>query len=200
MERLFRENHQELYPAGHHHTSGEWECQRGLRDLDELKKQQPDPFSAVSAPALVPALSHQHPHLNEKGDRLVVCQQFEASLAGVLSGDEAKDAWAATQASCEGLCKGHFPASFTPPCVSLYWADNLGESVSHTAFPWRSNKQYITPPRVQGPEGFFSPRQVSLFVFKEYITLQEHSCKQEGGREIFLTYAAILNFEGKNTK
>lgn len=50
----------------------------------------------------------------------MVCKQFEASLAGVLGGDEAKDAWAATQASYEGLCKGHFPASFTPRGVSLY--------------------------------------------------------------------------------
>jgi len=81
--RLFRENHQELYPAGHHQTSGELECQRGLRDLVKLTKQQPDPFSAVSAPVLAPALSHHCPGLNETGERLVGCKQFEASLAGV---------------------------------------------------------------------------------------------------------------------
>lgn len=38
------------------------------------------------------------------------CKHFEASLAGVLSGGEAKDAWAATQVSCESLCEGRFPA------------------------------------------------------------------------------------------
>lgn len=63
------------------------------------------------------------------------------------------------------------------------------------------NSTYTSPPRVQGPEGFFSPKQVSLFVFKEYITLQEHSCKSRREAEIFfVTRMAILNFARKNTK
>lgn len=61
-----------------------------------------------------------------KGVRLVGCWQSEASLACVL-GDEAEGAWAAAQASSESLCKGHFPASCIPLCLSLSRPDNLWE-------------------------------------------------------------------------
>lgn len=71
------------------------------------------------------------------------CKQFEASLAGVLGGGEAKDAWAATHISCESLWTGHIPDSFTSLCLSLSWANNFGDSTSCTAFPWRSNEQHI---------------------------------------------------------
>lgn len=36
------------------------------------------------------------------------CKQFEASLAGILGGDDAEDAWAAAQASSESLRRGHY--------------------------------------------------------------------------------------------
>lgn len=69
-ERLFRENHQELYPAGHPHNSGEWECQGGLRDLNGLKKLQTDLFWTGPAPVLAPTLSSHCPCLNDKGNRV----------------------------------------------------------------------------------------------------------------------------------
>lgn len=55
------------------------------------------------------------------------CKQFEASLAGVLSGDDAKDAWVAAQASSESLCKGHY---LIYSSVFLFPEQTIGETVS----------------------------------------------------------------------
>lgn len=112
MERLFRGNHQELYPAGHLHSSGEWECQGGLRDLEGLKKQQTDPFSAISAPVLPPALSHHCPCLNDKVNRVVCCEHFEAPLAYVFHEIETKKTGLHQQLPAR-VCATYFPASCT---------------------------------------------------------------------------------------
>lgn len=193
MERLFRENHQELYPASHHHISGEWECQGGLRDRDKLKKQQPDPFSAISSPEVAPALSHCCPHLYvEKVTDWWAAGSLKHRWV-VFSGDEAEGAWAAAEASSESLCKGHFPASWIL-CLSLPQPDNWWDSIF--CIPW-SNKQHIHLQDCRDQRDSSLPDKCCFFVFQEHIALQELSRKRERGREIFSNKCSYFKLNQK---
>lgn len=182
-ERLFRENHQELYPAGHPHNSGEWECQGGLRDLDGLKKLQTDPLCTGFTPVLAPALPSHCPCLNDKGNAVVCFEWFEASIVNVLSGDEKKR---------KLDHRVSFLQEFMHVFLSFSWTDYLWDcSVSHTcSLPSPSGlitNKYISKSagtRVWVCLVFFFASSGVIFVFKVCITLQETPCRSRKWAEI----------------